>query len=95
MFRASRQMVHGQIKLHVQRMLDRLHDTQRLNNTVNYERKNGYFTERTYAKPWRVILDLSLLAACIYTFSFYIFTNNNYNNNNYIVYVKIHINITT
>jgi len=67
MFRASRQMVHGQLKLHVQRMLDRLHDTQRLNITVLYERKNGYFTERTYASPWRAILDLGLLAACIYT----------------------------
>lgn len=38
MFRASRQMVHGQLKLHVQRMLDRLHDTQRLNITVLNER---------------------------------------------------------
>jgi len=41
MFRASRQMVHGQLKLHVQRMLDRLHDTQRLNITVLYKRKTG------------------------------------------------------
>lgn len=64
MFRASRQMVHGQLKLHVQRMLDRLHDTQRLNITVFYERKNGNLTERTYASPWRAILDLGLLAAC-------------------------------
>jgi len=66
MFRASRQMVHGQLKLHVQRMLDRLHDTQRLNITVLYERKSVYFTVRTYASPWRAILDLDLLAACIY-----------------------------
>lgn len=83
MFRASRQVVHGQLKLHVQRMLDRLHDTQRLNITVLYERKNWHFTERTYASPWRAILDLGLLAACcVYTFSFYVFTDNNYNDNN-------------
>jgi len=49
MFRASRQMVHGQLKLHVQRMLDRLHVTQRLNITVLNERNKWTFYQ-TYLR---------------------------------------------
>lgn len=65
MFRASRQMVHGQLKLHVQRMLDRLHDTQRLNITVLNERNKWTFYQTHLRKSLACNFGFRL-ANCMY-----------------------------
>jgi len=87
MFRASRQMVHGQLKLHVQRMLDRLHDTQRLNITVLNERNKWAFYQTHLRKSLACNFGFRL-ASCMYINFNFIFLRTIII---YLVYVKIHI----